>query len=451
MRSKYQRTQTVEGVKMRSNTYASSSKGSMFSLSKGRGYFFLRSFFKNVILNFKEQAWGSNQHFVKKSHEDTREGAMDLWLAGIAFTLLIIGLVMVYSASSPMALRKFGDASHFALRNSIFALIGIGCMVGISRLSIHTIRFLGCVGFWVSILLLLIVLIPGMGLEGGGARRWLNFRIITLQPSEPFKVLLVLYLAHLMAKDPGLVYRIKGGLTSILALFALGAALLMSEPDFGATIICAAVVFGMVFIAGIPLVWVITLFIISVPVAAFGVIMAPYRFRRVTSFLNPWDDPLDSDFQLVQSLLSFGNGGLFGTGLGEGEQKQFYLPESHTDFIFAVIGEELGLGLIWFIILLFALLIWRAIHIAQQSKDIFVQLGATGLTILIGAQAVANMGVVMGLLPPKGLTLPLVSYGGSSLVITLSAIGLLLAFSRTVGPREGDSPYKTARIRTPES
>ncbi|MEO5339625.1 MAG: putative lipid II flippase FtsW [Magnetococcus sp. MYC-9] len=364
------------------------------------------------------------------------DGAMDLWLVVIAFALLTIGLVMVYSASAPMALRHFGDATHFALRNAVFALVGVIAMVSVSYLPIDTIRSLVRIGFWVAILLLVAVLIPGMGLEGGGARRWLNLRVITLQPSEPFKVMLALYTAHIIAQDPGMVHRIRDGIFYLMALFALGAALLMAEPDFGATVISAAVVFGVVFIAGIPLSWIASLFMLAVPLAAMAVIMAPYRFRRVTSFLDPWDDPQNSDFQLVQSLLSFGNGGLFGTGLGQGEQKQFYLPESHTDFIFAVIGEEMGLGLVWLVILLFALLIWRAVRIARYSTDSFVRLSSTGLTVLIGSQAVANMGVVMGLLPPKGLTLPLVSYGGSSLVITLCAIGLLLAFSRTIVPPE---------------
>lgn len=377
--------------------------------------------------------------WIKQGSHETNQGAMDIWLAGISFVLLIIGLLMVYSASSPIAMRNFGDASHFALRNSVFALVGIVCMLIISRLPIATIRTLGCVGFWVCVVLLIAVLIPGLGLEGKGARRWLNFRVITLQPSEPFKVMLVLYMAHLMAKEPSMVYRIKNGLLSLLALFSVGAVLLLSEPDFGATLISATVLFGMIFIAGIPLAWITILILTTIPLAALGIIMAPYRLRRFISFLNPWDDPLDSDFQLVQSLLSFGNGGPFGTGLGEGEQKQFYLPESHTDFIFAIIGEELGLGMIWLIILLFALLIWRAIQIARLSTDAFVRLSTSGLTILIGAQAVANMGVVMGLLPPKGLTLPLVSYGGSSIVFTLSAIGLLLAFSRTITPPEKPS------------
>lgn len=360
------------------------------------------------------------------------EGAMDLWLAGAACILLVIGVVMVYSASAPIALRHFGDATHFALRNAIFALVGIVAMVSISHLPIHTIRFLGQIGFWISLVLLVAVLIPGMGLEGGGARRWLNLRVITVQPSEPFKVMLALYMAHLIAQDAGMVHRVRDGIFYLLALFALGAALLMAEPDFGATVISAAVVFGIVFIAGIPLSWIASLITIAVPLAAMAVIMAPYRFRRVTSFLDPWDDPQNSDFQLVQSLLSFGNGGVFGTGLGQGEQKQFFLPESHTDFIFAIIGEEMGLGLVWLIILLFAIFVWRAIQIARFTTDTFVRLSATGLTVLIGTQAVANMGVVMGLLPPKGLTLPLVSYGGSSLIVTLSAIGLLLAFSRTI-------------------
>ncbi|MEO5332094.1 MAG: putative lipid II flippase FtsW [Magnetococcus sp. YQC-5] len=368
-----------------------------------------------------------------KWQNDTQPtGPMDLWMAGSACTLLLIGLVMVYSASSPVALQKYDNSTHYAVRNAIFALTGLTAMAGLSRLSISTIRRASKSAFWIMILLLFLVFIPGIGLEGGGARRWLNLKFFTLQPSEPFKVALTLYIAHLLALEPQRVRYFKEGLLPLLGLFALGATLLMAEPDFGATLISGVVVMGIIFIAGMPLSWITAVAAAAIPLAAAGVIMAPYRFRRVTSFLNPWDDPLGSDFQLVQSLLSFGSGGVLGAGLGEGQQKQFYLPESHTDFIFAVIGEELGLFWILGIIALFATLIWRAMLIARHTEDLFIRLSTVGLTVLIAAQAVANMAVVMGLLPPKGLTLPLVSYGGSSMVITLSAIGLLLAFSRTI-------------------
>jgi cell division protein FtsW len=371
-------------------------------------------------------------------------GNIDIWLASIAFLLLVFGLVMVFSASSPIALRKFDDPTHYALRNGLFALIGIIVMAVLSRTPVPVIRQLGRVGFWITIVMLAVALIPGVGLEGGGARRWLNLQFFTLQPSEPFKVMLVLYIAHLLAENPNRVRNLKEGIIPILAIFALAAVLLLAEPDFGTTVISGAIVIGMIFIAGVPAAWVVSLIAGAIPLAIAGIVMAPYRFRRVTSFLDPWDDPLDSDFQLVQSLLSFGNGGLNGTGLGEGQQKQFYLPEAHTDFIFAIIGEELGLIWIFLVIFLFALLVWRAFSIAQLSKDLFVRLSATGLSILLGAQAIANMGVVMGLLPPKGLTLPLVSYGGTSLIITLAAIGLLLAFSRTVNqdPRDKKTPVR---------
>ncbi len=380
--------------------------------------------------------------FSKLGSRQKEAPQMDMILAGLALALLIIGLVMVYSASSPIALKKYDDATHYALRNGIFALAGIFFMAILSHTPIDTIRHLGRVGFWVSLLLLTMALIPGLGLEGGGAQRWLDLRIIIIQPSEPFKVMLVLYIAHLLAADPGRVYRMRKGLFPLLGIFSLGAVLLMSEPDFGATMISGMVVLGMIFVAGIPLNWIAALVVVAVPLAAAGVLMAPYRFRRVTSFLDPWDDPLDSDFQLVQSLLSFGNGGMLGTGLGEGQQKQFYLPESHTDFIFAVIGEELGLFWVWIIILLFSLMVWRSLYIARRCQDDFTRLATAGLTLLIGSQTVANMGVVMGLLPPKGLTLPLVSYGGSSLIITLSAIGLLLAFSRTIPNDEGENRHR---------
>ena len=176
--------------------------------------------------------------------------------------------------------------------------------------------------------------------------------------------------------------------------------------------------------------WIAGIFLVAAPMAGLAVMAAPYRLLRVTSFMDPWDDPLNTDFQLVQSLLSFGNGGVFGTGLGQGRQKQFYLPESHTDFILAVIGEEMGLFWVLTLISLFAFLIWRAFMIARNSTDPFVQYTASGLAMLLGVQTLANMGVVMGLLPPKGLTLPLVSYGGSSLIVAMGAIGVLIALSR---------------------
>jgi cell division protein FtsW len=359
---------------------------------------------------------------------------MDLWLAAAAFALTIFGLVMVYSASSPTALKKFADPSHYAVRNVIFALIGLAATAAISRLSVHTIRKLCVPAFWITMLLLLLVLVPGVGIEGGGARRWINFGVFTIQPSEPFKIMLILYVAHLLAQDPSRVVRWKSGLVPILGTFAVATILMMSEPDFGSTMISGTVLMGLIFIAGVPLVWIAMLLMFAIPAVAAAILVAPYRFQRVVSFWDPWDDPLNSDFQLVQSLLSFGNGGIFGLGLGQGQQKQFYLPESHTDFIFAVVGEELGLFWVLVVIALFAVVTWRAFLIARRSEEPFVMLGASGLAMLLGTQSLANMGVVMGLLPPKGLTLPLVSYGGSSLVITMAAIGCLLAFSRSLPP-----------------
>ncbi|MBF0622330.1 MAG: putative lipid II flippase FtsW [Magnetococcales bacterium] len=384
-----------------------------------------------------------------KAPNDGHIGPPDLWIAGIAFVLVVIGLVMVYSASSPIALKKFDDPAHYALRNGFFALLGTMVLAYVSKMPIPTIQQLGRIGFWVSLLMLALVLIPGVGIEGGGARRWINFRFTTMQPSELFKVTLVLFLAHLMTLQPERVTRFKGGLAPILILYIIAASLLMNEPDFGTTLITGSVVLGMVFVAGIPFGWIATLILAAVPAAAIGVLMAPYRVQRITSFLDPWDDPLGSDFQLVQSLLAFGNGGISGTGLGEGQQKQFYLPESHTDFILAVIGEELGLFVVLLIIGLFALLTWRAFRIARFSNNRFAQLSSAGFAILIGTQSLANMGVVMGLLPPKGLTLPLVSYGGSSLIITMLIVGLLLSFSRTV-PVAGsiDPELKEAKKRT---
>ncbi|MBF0188819.1 MAG: putative lipid II flippase FtsW [Magnetococcales bacterium] len=380
-------------------------------------------------------------------HSDNRgdgEG-IDLVLATLTFLLVIFGLVMVYSASAPIALKKFNDPTYYAVRNGVFALLGTLVLVVASQMRVNTIRTVGRLGFWISIGMLIIVLIPGIGISGGGARRWINLGAFTVQPSEIFKVVLVLYLAHLLTSDPSRVLRMKAGMLPIILIFSLAAALLMAEPDFGATLITGGVVLGMVFVAGIPTTWIVSMVLAAVPAAAAGVIMAPYRFQRVTSFLDPWDDPLNSDFQLVQSLLAFGNGGVWGTGLGEGQQKQFYLPESHTDFILAVIAEELGLLWVLVLIFIFSILIWRAFTIARTNSDRFSRLAGMGLAMLLAAQSLANMGVVMGLLPPKGLTLPLVSYGGSSLIITMGAIGFLLAFSRTAS---GSRPLRR-RSRTP--
>nr|CRH06762.1 Cell division protein ftsW involved in stabilizing FstZ ring during cell division [Candidatus Magnetococcus massalia] len=369
---------------------------------------------------------------------DAKRFHFDYTIAVIAAILVTTGLVMVYSASSPLASRNFGDPTYYAMRNLIFAGVGLVAMVILARMSVESIRKLGRIAFWVCLLLLVVVLLPGLGREGGGAQRWIDLGPFNMQPSEPFKVAMVLYMAHLLTADPERVNRIKGGLFPLIAIFCIAAALLMAEPDFGATVTVGVVMLGMIFVAGIRIGWILTLLAVALPAAAVGVMMAPYRFARVMSFLDPWDDPLGTDFQLVQSLLAFGNGGLMGTGLGQGQQKQFYLPESHTDFIFAVVGEELGLLAVLGIIFLFTVLVWRAFVIARRSEDRFVSLSAAGLAMLVGAQSLANMGVVMGLLPPKGLTLPMVSYGGSSLIITLCAIGLLLAFSRTIPPTARD-------------
>lgn len=367
---------------------------------------------------------------AESTSEAQRNAGPDLVIAAIALCLVVLGLVMVYSASSPLALRRFNDPAHFAVRNGVYALLGLIIMAAVSKMPLETIRNFGKLAFVPAMIALVLVLIPGLGHESNGARRWIRLGFLTVQPSEPFKVIFILWLAHFLAASPERALRFKGGIFPLLCIFGVAAGLLLAEPDFGSTLMVGTIMMGMVFVAGLPTGWLITLMMLAAPAAALGVIMAPYRFKRVASFMDPWDDPRNSDFQLVQSLLSFGNGGVTGLGLGEGRQKQFYLPESHTDFILAVIGEELGLLWVLVLILLFALLVWRGLQVARNAPDRFASLAAAGITIWIGTQAIANAGVVMGLLPPKGLTLPMVSYGGSSLMVTLTAIGLLLAFSR---------------------
>lgn len=373
--------------------------------------------------------------------EEPRQVGPDLVIVGVTLCLVVVGLVMVYSASSPLALRRFNDPAHFGLRNSVYALMGLVIMAVVSNMPLEKIRAFGKMAFIPALFALFLVLIPGIGHDANGARRWIRLGFLTLQPSEPFKIIFILWLAHFLAIVPERASRFKGGIFPLLCIFSLAAAMLLAEPDFGSTLMVGTIMMGMVFVAGIPLGWITTLMLLAAPVAALAVIMAPYRLKRVASFMDPWDDPRNSDFQLVQSLLSFGNGGVTGLGLGEGRQKQFYLPESHTDFILAVIGEELGLVWVLIIIALFTTLVWRGLQVSMNATDRFAALASAGITIWIGTQAIANAGVVMGLLPPKGLTLPMVSYGGSSLLVTLTAIGMLLAFSRPTPRRvkTGDS------------
>ena len=277
--------------------------------------------------------------------------------------------------------------------------------------------------------MLLLVLVPGVGVEVNGAARWINAGLFRMQVSEPAKLLFIIYLARYLARHGEEVRSRISGFIKPIGLLAIAALLLLLEPDFGATVVLTATVMGMIFMAGVKLLQFSGLLGGAGLLLASLAVSSPYRMNRLTTFMDPWADPFDSGFQLTQSLIAIGRGEWFGVGLGSSIQKLFYLPEAHTDFVFAVLAEELGLLGVCFVIVVYAVLVWRAFLIAAQAaraENLFAAYLAYGIGIWFGLQSFINIGVNMGLLPTKGLTLPLMSYGGSSMIVMCAAIALLL-------------------------
>jgi len=359
----------------------------------------------------------------------TRMPRMDYLLLFAALALAALGLVMVSSASITLADRELGQPFYYALRQAIYIGAGLLAGMGVYRIRLALVEQAGLLLLLTAFALLLAVLVPGIGTQVNGSVRWLNTGLFRLQVSEPAKLMILVYLASYLTRHGEEVRTQLSGFIKPLALLGLAAILLLLEPDFGATVVMLSTAMGMIFIAGARL-WQFggMLGLGGVSLAGLAV-SSPYRMERLTTFLNPWADPFDSGFQLTQSLIAIGRGEWFGVGLGASIQKLFYLPEAHTDFVFAVLAEELGLLGVCVVIALYAVLVWRAFVIAIQAEkagNAFASLLAHGIGIWIGLQAFINMGVNMGLLPTKGLTLPLMSYGGSSMVVVCVAIALLL-------------------------
>lgn len=362
-----------------------------------------------------------------------REYPLDLWLVGTALLLLGFGLVMVASTSITTADREIGAPLHYFTRQAGYVVLGI-CLAWIMTLiPLGIWKRHGPLLLVFGTVLLVLVLIPGIGREVNGSVRWIRIGFFNFQPSEPIKLLLIIYLAgYLVRQDENVRNHLKGLVNPFLVL-AIIAVFLLLEPDYGATAALFATALGMLFLAGVPL-WRFALWSIAIAALLIGfILMEPYRLERLTVFVNPWADPFGSGFQLTQALIAIGRGEWFGAGLGGSIQKLFYLPEAHTDFLFAVLAEELGLaGAIW-IIALFAFLVWRAFGIARRAVRQESRFGAYlayGIGLIIGLQAFVNIGVNMGMLPTKGLALPMMSYGGSSMLINCMAIGLLLRVER---------------------
>jgi len=340
--------------------------------------------------------------------------------------LVGIGIVMVYSASSALALKKFGTSYYFLKKQSIFALLGIVALVVSYHIPYRVFRSLTYPLLVLAFIFLIGILVSGFGYSAGGATRWFRMGNFTFQPSEFARFALVIYLAYSMNKKKDRIKEFKVGFLPHILLLAMFTVLIILQPDFGSVVILGAITWIMLFIGGVRISHLLGSLAVATPIAYFLMIGADYRIERIICFLNPWQYSADKGYQIVHSLLAFGTGGIWGTGIGGGYQKLFYLPEPHTDFIFSVIGEELGLLGVLVILGFYTLILWRGISIARNSKDVFGSLVAMGLTTAMGLQVCINMGVTLGLLPTKGLTLPFLSYGGTSLLINMVSIGLLM-------------------------
>jgi cell division protein FtsW len=357
----------------------------------------------------------------------------DPWLVLAVAGLLGIGLVMVFNVSYFLSSSNLGDPYAF-FRKHVFS-IALGGVVAIlaSRVGSDTYRRLAYPLLFGALAALVLVLVPGIGSTRGGAQRWVGLGPLSFQPSELAKVALVLYLAaSLDHKRERLGDFRRGVLPHCLVAGAL-ALLLLVEPDFGNTALVAVVLLAMLFVAGARPGHLLLLCSAAIPALVYLAIAEPYRWERLMAFLNADGDPLGLGFQLRQSLIAFGSGGLTGVGLGQSQQKMFFLPAAHTDFIFSVIGEELGLVGALVVLGLFAWIAFRGVKIAAAHPDRFGSLLGFGVTLLLVAQGVLNVGVVLGCLPTKGLVLPFISYGGSAMLLTMAEVGVLLALARETG------------------
>lgn len=349
----------------------------------------------------------------------------DLRLLFPVLFLVGIGLVMVYSASSALALKKFGSSYFFLKKQALFALAGLIALVAARHFPYRLWRKLAYPIVAVAFGLLLAVLI-GWGHTAGGATRWLRVAGFTFQPAELARIALIIYLAYSMSKKHDRLREFAIGFVPHLIVLATLLVPMILQPDFGSVVILTLLTGIMLFAGGVPLRHLLLSAVALLPAGFYLLVSAEYRIRRLMSFLNPWDYASDEGYQTIHSLMAFGSGGIWGTGIGKGLQKLFYLPEPHTDFIFSVIGEEFGLMGVALTVGLYSLIIARGIAIARQTQDLFGALLAFGLTTALALQVGINMGVALGLLPTKGLTLPFLSYGGTSLVLNMAAIGMLM-------------------------
>ena len=354
----------------------------------------------------------------------------DLILFIAVILLAGFGLLMIYSSSSIWATYKFHDAFKFLKAQGLFFLIGIFLMLVVSKIDYNFYKEKSNLIILSCLVLLILVLIPGIGTVRNGSRSWFGLGGFGIQPSEFAKVGLIIFVAKYLANNQKEIRDIKKGVLPIIAVILLFFALIMLEPDFGTGMVIVLTLVSILFISGVKLSFFIKIGCAGLLGIVALIIVAPYRMARIVSFLNPWSDPLGSGFQIIQSLYAIGPGGLLGMGFGNSIQKHFYLPEPQTDFIFSIISEEFGFLGVLIVCTFFFIIFYRCLKISMKCQDLFGKYLAFGLSFGILIQAILNLCVVIGLIPVTGVTLPFLSYGGSSLLVSMLSIGIILNISR---------------------
>lgn len=363
-----------------------------------------------------------NENIIKRTH-------FDYVLIAITAILVMVGVIMVYSSSAVLAREKIGDSYYYLKKEIIFATVGFILMIVASKIPYHWWKKLVFPIIAIAFIGLALSFVPGLKSAAGGASRWIRLGPITFQPSEFAKFALIAFLAYSLEKKSSRIKSFGIGFLSHIIIAGVFIGMVLVQKDLGAAFMLATIAGLMMLVSGVRVTYLVAALFSTIPALYFLVASVGYRRKRILAFLDPWSDRYGSGFQIIQSLVSFNQGGIFGRGLGEGQQKLFYLPEAHTDFIFSVLGEELGLVGVSVVILLFAVFFWRAIRIGLNTPDLFGRYFAFGIAIFIGVQALFNFCVTMGLLPTKGLVLPFISYGGSAMLTFLVAVGVLLNIS----------------------
>ena len=362
---------------------------------------------------------------------------IDVLLLLTVVGMVLFGLLMVYSSSFIYAQERTGDGLAFIKKQLLFAGLGFGALLAVCRVDYRKWSQWAFPVLGLAILSLVAVFIPGLGIRAGGSQRWLHLGPLNFQPAEFAKFAVIFFVAHQLDRKKERLHTVAAGVLSHILLPLPAFLLLLLQPDFGTTVMICSVIFCLMFLAGVPKKYLFTALALAAAVGVFLALGTAYRRDRVMTYLDPWRDPSGKGFQIIQSMLGLHNGSLFGVGLGNGKEKLFYLPEAHNDFIFAVIGEELGFLGIIAVVIAYLYLIYRGFKIAwdchAKYQDLFGMLLASGITLALGLQGFVNMAVVLGLVPTKGLTLPFISYGGSAILVDLFAVGVLLSIAR--GPQ----------------